>query len=91
MNFVLSIRNIMYTRNGAHAAVVSSVEPERNSMSAEVVTYASPKLAITLGNVFGDKASEVKVAVRTSKDVPKFLTRLAEVRKKTAQSTLRFK
>jgi hypothetical protein len=60
-------------------------------MPDQPITYASPKAATTLAKVFGDKASEVKVEVRSSKDVPKFLARLLAARKKTAQSKLRFK
>src|SRR4051812_28736226 len=57
----------------------------------QIITYSSPAPAKTLAKVFGDKASEVRVSVRASKDVPKFLARLAEARRKARQSTLRFK
>lgn len=64
-----------------------------SSMPAKIITYSSPAPApaTTLAKVFGDKASEVKVTVRASKDVPKFLAKLAEARQKSRHSTLRFK
>jgi hypothetical protein len=73
--------------------VCSVAEPraEGNSMpaSAQIITYSKP--ATALGKVFGSKGSEVSVAVRASKDVPKFLQKLGAARKKSAHSTLRFK
>jgi hypothetical protein len=60
-------------------------------MSVQIITYSSPKPATTLAKVFGDKSSHGKVAVRSNKDVPKFLAKLVEARRKSGQSTLRFK
>jgi hypothetical protein len=60
-------------------------------MADQLIIYSSPKAATTLAKVFGDKASEVKVEVRSSRDVPRFLAKLNDARKKTAHSKLRFK
>lgn len=60
-------------------------------MPDQPITYSSPQIAKELAKVFGDKASEVKVTVRASKDVPRYLEKVAAARRKSAQSTLRFK
>ncbi len=60
-------------------------------MPTTPVTYASPKLAAAMAKVFGNEASEVKVSIRSSKDVPRFLAKVVAAREKTAKSTLRFK
>lgn len=75
-------------RTGCSLAALGAIG---SSMSAQIITYSSPKPATTLAKVFGDKSSEVRVAVRSSKDVPKFLAKLVDARKKSGQSTLRFK
>lgn len=59
-------------------------------MQTESATIVSPKPTVELGKVFGARASEVKVTMRSSKDVPRFLARLDEVRKRSANSKLKF-
>ncbi len=54
-----------------------------------MISYASPKFAKKVAKVFGVKnASPVKISMRSSQDVPKFLKKFDEIQKRTAQSAL---
>jgi len=53
-----------------------------------MISYASPKFAKKISKVFGAQAKTVKIAMRRSKDVPKFLRKFDQVQKRTARSTL---
>ena len=54
-----------------------------------MISYASPKFAKKIFKVFGATASPVKISMRTSQDVPRFLKRFDEVQKRTARSGLK--
>ena len=54
-----------------------------------MISYASPKFARKILKVFGAKASPVKISMRTSQDVPKFLKQFDEVQRRTARSGLK--
>jgi hypothetical protein len=81
----------MYSKLGVQPAFIAALSVKGTPMAAEKLVFASPKPATTLAKIFGDRASEVKVDVRASKDVPRFLAKLIEARRKSAQSKLRFK
>jgi len=53
-----------------------------------MISYASPKFAKKIAKVFGAKASPVKIAMRPSKDVPRFLKKFDQVQKRTSRSVL---
>jgi len=53
-----------------------------------MISYASPKFAKKIFKVFGAQPSPVKISMRRSKDVPKFLKKFDEVQKRTARSVL---
>jgi hypothetical protein len=59
-------------------------------MSHTLACYASPKIARELTKVFGNEVSAVRVTMRESKDVPRFVRKVSEAHKKTAKSQLKF-
>ncbi len=59
-------------------------------MSQTTTCYASPKVMRVLAKVFGNEVATVKVTMRRSKDVPRFLQRLAVAQKKTTNNRLQF-
>ena len=59
-------------------------------MSHTLAYYASPRIAQELTKVFGNGVSAVKVTMRESKDVPRFVRKVAEAHKKAAKSRLKF-
>jgi hypothetical protein len=59
-------------------------------MPTESGNYASPKIAKALAKTFGRNLPQIRVTMRGTKDVPKFIQRLEEVRKLTAQHCLQF-
>ncbi len=52
--------------------------------------YASPKIVKALAKTFGRNLPQVRVTMRDTKDVPKFIQKLEEVRKLTARHCLQF-
>ena len=58
-------------------------------MSQASVLYASPRIAKELTKVFG-RASSIKVTMRATKDVSKFIRKLDAANKKAAKSSLHF-
>lgn len=58
-------------------------------MSQSSVLYASPRIAKELTKVFG-RASSIKVTMRATKDVSKFIRKLDAANKKAAKSNLHF-
>jgi hypothetical protein len=59
-------------------------------MNPSSALYASPKIARELTKVFGKEVSDVKVTMRESKDVPRFVRKISDAHKKTARSRLKF-
>ena len=59
-------------------------------MPPTTVSYASPKIAKDLLKVFGGAALPVKVTMRASKDVSKFIRKVQVAHKKAAKSRLQF-
>jgi len=53
-----------------------------------MISYASPKFAKKIFKVFGANASQVKISMRSTQDVPKFLKKFDQVQKRTAKSSL---
>jgi hypothetical protein len=58
-------------------------------VSQASVLYASPRIAKELTKVFG-RASSIKVTMRATKDVSKFIRKLDAANKKAAKSSLHF-
>jgi hypothetical protein len=59
-------------------------------MSRTLAYYASPRIAQELAKVFGNEVSALRVTMRASKDVPRFVRKVAEAHKKAAKSRLKF-
>jgi hypothetical protein len=59
-------------------------------MSQPEATYASPKRTKELVKAFGEAAPPVKVTMRASKDVSKFIHKVAVARRKATTSKLQF-
>jgi len=53
-----------------------------------MISYASPKFAKKISKVFGTPPSPVKISMRKTNDVPKFLKKFDEIQKRTARSVL---
>ena len=58
-------------------------------MSPSSVVYASPRIAKALTKVFG-RASSIKVTMRASKDISRFIRKLDAANRKAAKSSLHF-
>jgi hypothetical protein len=58
-------------------------------VSQASVLYASPRIAKALTKVFG-RASSIKVTMRATKDVSRFIRKLDAANKKAAKSSLHF-
>jgi len=52
--------------------------------------YASPKIARQIAKSYGNKASFVKVSMRSSEDVKRFVKKVESAHKRTAKSKLKF-
>jgi hypothetical protein len=52
--------------------------------------YASPKIAENIRQTFGKKTSSIQIEMRVNRDVSKFITRVEEGSKKTAENSLAF-
>jgi hypothetical protein len=58
-------------------------------VSQSSILYASPRIAKALTKVFG-RASSIRVTMRATKDVSRFIRKLDAANKKAAKSSLHF-